>query len=158
MYKQHFSSAAPVLFSAILSVAAALPSAAAADPVTYDNGISQLIKDRCSECHGADAPTMAEFKADKEKYKKDKLGPRMDTYENLMVMVNGSDIGAVMRRLDDGANTKDGQPGNMHKHLGKTDEERAVNLAKIKAWVGSWSLKRSAEISEDERKAILAPR
>jgi mono/diheme cytochrome c family protein len=158
MFKRHSGRAGRVLYTAILSTAAVLPVSAAAGAVTYDNDISQLIKDRCSECHGADAPSMAEFKADKEKYKKDKLGPRMDTYENMMVMVNGSDTGAVMRRLDDGANTKDGQPGNMHKHLGKTDEERAANLAKVKAWIGGWTLKRSAEISEDERKAILAPR
>jgi len=155
MYKHH---SGRVLCTAILSAAAVLPVSAAAGAVTYDNGISQIIKERCSECHGADAPTMAEFKADKEKYKKDKLGPRMDTYENLMVMVNGSDTGAVMRRLDDGTNTKDGQPGNMHKHLGKTDEQRAANLATFKAWVGSWNLKKAAEISEDERKAVLAPR
>jgi hypothetical protein len=129
-----------------------------ADAVTYENGISQLIEARCSECHGNDAPTMAEFKADQEKFKKDKLGPRMDTYENLMVMVNGSDTGAVMRRLDDGTNTKDGKPGNMHKQLGKTDEERAANLAKFKAWIGGWSLKKAKDIGEDERKAILAPR
>lgn len=134
-----------------------LPSMAA-DAVTYDNGISQLIKARCSECHGSDAPTMAEFKADQEKFKKDKLGPRMDSYESLMVMVNGTDTGALMRRLDDGANTKDNKPGNMHKHLGKSDEERAANLAMVKQWVGSWHLKKAAETSEDERKAILAPK
>lgn len=144
---------------ALLVLSACLvPGPAVAEAVTYENGISQLIKDRCSECHGSDAPTMAEFKADQEKYKKDKLGPRMDSYEGLMVMVNGSDTGALMRRLDDGANTKDGKPGNMYKHLGKEDAERDANLARFKGWIGGWSLKRGAEISEDERKAILAPR
>lgn len=141
----------------VLSVSL-VPGLAAADTVTYENGISQLIKDRCSECHGSDAPTMAEFKADQEKYKKDKLGPRMDSYDSLMVMVNGSDTGAVMRRLDDGTNTKDGKPGNMYKQLGKEDAERAANLARFKNWIGGWSLKKAAEIGEDERKAILAPR
>lgn len=82
----------------------------------------------------------------------------MDTYDNLMVMVNGSDTGAMMRRLDDGTNTKDGKPGNMNKYLGKTDEERSAHLSRFKSWVGSWSLKRASEISEEERKAILAPR
>lgn len=143
---------------ALLMLSCLVPGPAAADAVTYENTISQLVKDRCSECHGDDAPTMAEFKANEEKYKQDKLGPRMDTYESLMVMVSGSDTGAVMRRLDDGSNTKDGKPGNMHKRLGKTDEERAANLALFKAWIGGWTLKRAKDISEDERKAILAPR
>lgn len=143
------------VFCALAVFAAA---GAQAEPVTYGNGIAKLIEDRCSECHGSDAPTIDEYHADKERYKKEKLGPRMDTYENLMVMVNGSATGAVMRRLDDGANTKDGKPGNMYKHLGKTDEERAANQAKFKSWIGGWSLKKSAEITEDERKAILAPR
>lgn len=131
---------------------------AQAEPVTYGNGIAKLIEDRCSECHGSDAPTIDQYHADKERYKKEKLGPRMDTYENLMVMVNGSAAGAVMRRLDDGANTKDGQPGNMYKHLGKGDEARAAGLALFKSWIGGWTLKRAAEMTEDERKAILAPR
>lgn len=126
--------------------------------VTYDNTIRQLIDKRCSECHGNDAPSMEEFKKDQEGYKTKKLGPRADTYENLMVMVNGSDTGAVMRRLDDGANTKDKQPGNMYKHLGKDDAERAANLALFKSWIGGWSLKRAKDITEDERKAVLAPK
>lgn len=131
-----------------------MPAAA----VTYEDGIRQAVEKYCSECHGSDAPSMAEFKADKEKYKKDKLGPRMDSYDNLMVMVNGSDTGAVMRRLDDGANSPEGKPGNMYKHLGKSDEERAANLALFKSWIGGWTLKRAAEMGEAERQAILAPR
>jgi hypothetical protein len=126
--------------------------------VTYDNTIRQLIDKHCSDCHGKDAPTMAEFKADQEKYKKDNLGPRMDTYENLMVMVNGSDTGAVMRRLDDGASTTDGKPGNMYKYLGKDDAQRAANLSLFKSWIGSWNLKRAKDISEEERKGVIAPR
>ncbi len=151
------SAFALTIFSAFALLGTA-SAQAASEAVTYENGIAQLIKDRCSECHGSDAPSMAEFKADKEKYKKDKLGPRMDTYENLMVMVNGSDTGAVMRRLDDGTNSKDAKPGNMYKHLAKDDEARAAALAQFKSWIGSWNLKKAAEISEDERKAILAPR
>lgn len=148
----------PALMGLSLATLLVAPALQAADAVTYENGIRQAVEKYCSECHGSDAPSMAEFKADTEKYKKDKLGPRMDTYDNLMVMVNGSDTGAVMRRLDDGSNTKDGKPGNMHKHLGKSDDERAANLALFKAWIGGWTLKRAAEISEDERRAILAPR
>jgi hypothetical protein len=126
--------------------------------VTYSNGVRQLIEKRCAKCHGPSSPTMAEFDRDKERYKAEKRGPRYDTYENLMVVVNGSDTGALMRRLDDGTGTKDGKPGNMHEHLGDDDAERAANLALLKRWIGGWTLKRATEISEAERAAILAPR
>lgn len=138
-------------------LAGAAPAQAETAQVSYENGIRKVIVERCAECHGADAPSMADFKQDKDKYIEKKLGPRMDTYENLMVMVNGSDTGAIMRRLDDGANTKDGKPGNMHKHLGENDAERAANLALFKRWIGGWSLKKGSEISAAERAAILAP-
>ena len=41
-------------------------------------------------------------------------GPKMDSYKNLIIMVNGTDSGALMRRLDDGKSAKDGKPGNMY--------------------------------------------
>jgi len=74
-----------------------------------------------------------------------------------MILVKGSDAGALMRRLDDGKNTKDGKPGNMYNYLGKDAGDRAERLAKMKQWVGSWSLKRRNELSEAELKAITAP-
>lgn len=126
--------------------------------VTHDNTIRQLVDQRCADCHGNNAPSMEEFKKDEAGYKTKKLGPRMDTYENLMVMVNGSDTGAIMRRLDDGANTKDNKPGNMYQHLGRDDAERVANLALFKRWIGSWNLKRAKDITEEERKGVLAPR
>jgi len=70
--------------------------------------------------------------------------------------VNGKDTGALMRRLDDGKHTKDGKAGNMYMSLGETDLERAKNLETIKKWVGGWTLKRKAEITEEELKAIKA--
>jgi hypothetical protein len=100
---------------------------------------------------------MEEFNKDKEEFKKKMKGPKMDTYQSLVVMVNGTDTGALMRRLDDGKNTKDGKPGNMHQYLGATDEERAANLGVIKAWVGHWTLKRAKELTEDEMKKITVP-
>ncbi|MBI5182528.1 MAG: hypothetical protein HZA06_06425 [Nitrospirae bacterium] len=62
-----------------------------------------------------------------------------------------------MRRLDDGKNTKDGKPGNMYQNLGSTDDEKQKNLAVFKKWVGSWNLKKRAEITDAELKAITAP-
>ena len=43
----------------------ALP--ALANDVTYRKDIQPLIKAQCSECHGSDSPTLAEFLLDQEK-------------------------------------------------------------------------------------------
>ena len=130
----------------------------APERVTWESAIRPLFEKRCGECHGSKSPTMEEFDKNKQAFKDKDLGPRYDTYEHLLVVVNGADTGALMRRLDDGANTKDGKPGNMHKHLGEDAAERAKNLGVVKRWIGGWTLKRKAEISEAERAAILAPR
>jgi hypothetical protein len=112
--------------------------------VTYRGDIRPLFKAQCGECHGDNAPTLAEFDLDAEKYKKDKLGPRTNTYEDLIKLIAYPDAGALMRRLDDGSNTADKKPGNMYKNLGETDAERVKNLKIIKAWVGenAWALNR----------------
>ena len=130
--------------------------AAGADAVTYEKDIKNIISAQCQACHGSDAPAMAEFKKEEEKFKKAGKGPRADSYTDLMVMVNGSDTGALMRRLDDGKNTANGKPGNMYSYLGGTDEEKAKNLETIKKWIGGWTLKRKKDISEEELKAIKA--
>ena len=44
----------------------------------------------------------------------------------------------------------------MFTFLGETDREKAENLELIKRWVGGWTLKRKAEITEAERGAIKA--
>ncbi|MGA6992866.1 MAG: hypothetical protein WBX50_03120 [Candidatus Deferrimicrobiaceae bacterium] len=129
----------------------------AGEAVTYEKDIKGIIAKRCLFCHGTKSPTYEEFDRDKEGYKKRMKGPRLDTYENLMVFVKGSDAGALMRRLDDGKNTKDGKPGNMYGRLGKTDAERAANLAIFKRWIGNWTLKRRKDLSKEELEAIKAP-
>lgn len=123
----------------------ALP--ALAQDVTYRSHVAPLLKAQCTECHGADAPTLAEFKLDEEKYKKAKSGPRVDNYSDLLQLIVYTDTGAFMRRLDDGTNTADKKPGNMYKYLGETDAERAKNLAMLKTWVGEggWNLNRWAK-------------
>jgi len=136
--------------------AAGAALAAGKDGVTYEKDVKKIISERCLACHGSDAPTMEAYKKDEEGFKKAMKGPRMDTYANLMVMVNGSDTGALMRRLDDGKSTKEGKPGNMYNRLGGTEDERIVNLKVIKDWVGGWTLKRGKDISADELKAIKA--
>jgi hypothetical protein len=111
---------------------------------TYRTDVQPFIKAQCAECHGAEAPTLAEFKLDEEKYKKLKLGPRTDTYENLLQIVVYPDSGAFMRRVDDGSHTFDKKPGNMYKHLGETEADRQTHLKMLKAWIGEggWNLNR----------------
>lgn len=137
----------------------ALSGAAAAQSVTYENTVKKLVAERCAGCHfsAKGAPSMAEFQKDKAGWTKKFKGPKMDDYDSVIVMVKGSDAGALMRRLDDGKNTKDGKPGNMYNYLGKDAGERAERLAKVKQWVGHWSLKRRNELSDEELRSITAP-
>jgi len=128
-----------------LGVAFAAP--VLASDVTYRTDIAPIVKKQCLECHGADAPPLALFKTDEEKYKKEKLGPRIDTYADLTTLIVWPDTGAFMRRLDDGSSTPDKKPGNMYKYLGETDAERQANLVIFKAWLGdgAWNLNRWAK-------------
>jgi len=136
---------------------AAFAGGAAAQSVTYENTVKNILAQRCLGCHGQGAPTIAEFDKDKDGWKKKMKGPRVDTYPNLMVLVKGSDAGAFMRRLDDGRSTKDGKPGNMYVYLGGNDAERAQRLDTMKKWVGNWSLKRRKELSDAELQTLTAP-
>lgn len=135
---------------------AAVTGSAAAQSVTYENTVKKILAGQCMGCHGNGAPTLAEFDKDKEGWKKKMKGPRIDSYANLMILVNGSDAGALMRRLDDGKSTKDGKPGNMYVWLGSSDAERAQRLDVMKKWVGNWSLKRRKELTEGELRSIIA--
>jgi hypothetical protein len=123
---------------------------ASADEVTYRNDIRPLWQQKCMACHGENAPSLAEFDENKEKYKQMSLGPRMDSYANLVAFVGWPDTGALMRRLDDGTNTKDHKPGNMYENLGTDEAERQKNLALFKAWVGEggWFLGKLKEMDK----------
>ena len=145
-----------VFFTAFVIMMASVP-VFAGEGVTYEKDIKGIIAKQCIFCHGPNSPTMEEFDRDKEGYKKKLKGPRFDTYGNLMVVIKGSESGALMRRLDDGKNTKDGKPGNMHTHLGSTDAERSANLETFKKWIGNWTLKRNKELGKEELEAIKAP-
>lgn len=131
-------------------------SSHSADDVTYTKNITLLFEKRCSGCHGSDSPEHSEFTKDKKRYIELAKGPRMDTYTHLISFMVYPDTGAVMRRLDDGKNTKDGKPGNMHQYLGDTDEERQMNLEIFKDWIGNWTLKRWPDISKGEIDRIKA--
>ena len=114
-----------------------------AQDATYRKDIKPLVEAKCAGCHGATAPTLAEFQLDQKKYTAAMKGPRIDAYADLVNLVGWPDTGAIMRRLDDGKNAG-GKPGNMYQYLGATDEERQKNLQTFKSWVGpeGWILKR----------------
>ena len=145
-----------LLLLATAGAMGALSTPAAAQPVTYENSVKKIFAERCAACHISGAPSMSEFQNNKEAWTKKFKGPSMADYKSVMVMVNGSDAGALMRRLDDGKNTKDGKPGNMYNYLGSNPAERAARLDTMKKWVGNWSLKRRKELSDSELQAITA--
>ncbi len=127
----------------------------AGEEITYSGHIAPLVAAKCSACHGAEAaPEYHAFKKEKDKWLAKGQGMRMDSYSHLIFYTAWPDTGALMRRLDDGKNGKDGKPGNMYRHLGSSEEERQKNLALFKGWVGSWSLKRWNEISREELDGI----
>ncbi|MBI4753881.1 MAG: cytochrome C [Betaproteobacteria bacterium] len=131
-------------------MAAAMP--ALAEEITYRKHIRPLWEDKCERCHGSNSPYLGAFEENKKMYVDDDKGPRMDSYADLLFFAAWPDTGALMRRLDDGKNTKDGQPGNMHKQLGKSEEERQANLRLFRLWIGeeAWTLKRPKEITKEE--------
>ena len=110
---------------------------------TYTKDIKPLFEAKCAGCHGAASPSLAEFLKDDKKFTAAMKGPRMDSYADMIMLVGWPDTGAVMRRLDYGANAG-GKPGNMYQFLGSDEAERQKNLQTFKAWVGpeGWILKR----------------
>jgi hypothetical protein len=116
----------------------------AAAEVTYTKDIAPIFKEWCSECHGAESPVLHDFLKDEKKFTKEKTGPRMNSYADLIFYIGWPDTGALMRRLDDGKTAKDGKAGNMYTKLGSDDAERQKNLKIFKAWVGEggWNLNR----------------
>jgi hypothetical protein len=136
-----------LLFGTLLMLPAL---AVSAGETTYTSRISPLFKEKCSSCHGLDAPEYGEFEKNKEKFIALSKGPRMDSYPHLISFIGWPDSGAIMRRLDDGKNKADGNPGNMYKHLGSSEEERQKNLALFKDWIGMWNLKKWPDVTKEE--------
>ena len=143
-----------ILLAALVMIPPSMASAALADDITYRKHILPLWEQKCMSCHGKASPYLGEFEENKEKFAKMMVGPRMDTYANLVAFVGWPDTGALMRRLDDGKSTKNGKSGNMYGFLGGDEVERQKNLALMKAWVGEggWFLGRFPELD----KATLA--
>lgn len=125
-----------------------------AGEVTWSQQIKPIVDARCVSCHGADAPEYPAFKKEKDAWLAKGIGPRMDTYSHLIYYTGWPDTGALMRRLDDGANIKDNKPGNMYQHLGDSEVERQANLAPFKEWVGNWTLKKFDALTKDDLAGI----
>ncbi|MGW8272069.1 MAG: cytochrome C [Thermodesulfovibrionales bacterium] len=141
------------LFSTVVLLACV--HGAQAQEVRYTTHIQPLFQEKCAVCHDNEAaPEYQAFKGEKEMWLAKGKGMRMNTYSHLIFYTAWPDTGALMRRLDDGNNTRDGKPGNMHRYLGTTDEERQRNLALFKAWVGTWTLDRWPEITKEEMDGI----
>lgn len=137
--------------SVVLGMLAVLAAGAAqGEDVRYTTHIKPVFEKHCVACHGADAPEYGDFKKEKERFKAEGKGPKMDSYPHLIYYVGWPDTGAVMRRLDDGKHTKDGKPGNMYQYLGADEAERQQNLKVFKAWVGNWSGKRFSDLTKED--------
>jgi hypothetical protein len=140
---------ATILILGLLSVIFWLSSAAAQE-VKFQTHIKPIFDAKCLACHGSVTPEYEQFSAEKEKWLKQGMGMRMESFRHLAGFVVWPNTGALMRRLDDGKSAKDGKPGNMYEYLGSTDAERQQNLAAFKAWVGVWTLKRLPELTREE--------
>jgi hypothetical protein len=125
-------------------------SVSLAEDVKYRTHIKQVFDAKCLSCHGSSAPEYEQFGVEKDKWLKQGLGMKMDSFRQLANFVVWPNTGAVMRRLDDGKNTKDGKPGNMYQYLGDTEEERQKNFSLFKQWIGLWTLKRLPELTKEE--------
>jgi len=125
-------------------------SQALAADVTWQKDIKPLFDKHCLACHGKDSPEHDEFAKDKKGWTAKGVGMRMDSYSHLITYVGWPYSGALMRRLDDGANRADKKPGNMFEYLGATEAERKANLNTFKAWVGNWNIKRWSDLTRDE--------
>jgi len=127
-----------------------LASVSSAEDVNYRTHIKQIFDAKCLGCHGSSTPEYEQFRVEKDKWLKQSLGMRMDSFRQLTNFIVWPNTGALMRRLDDGKNTKDGKPGNMYQYLGDTEEERQEHFSVFKRWISLWTLKRLAELRKED--------
>jgi hypothetical protein len=138
-------------WSAILLISFILcASVSMAQDVKYRTHIKQIFDAKCLRCHDSSTPEYEQFGVEKDKWLKQGLGMRMDSFRQLANFAVWPNTGAVMRRLDDGKNAKDGKPGNMYQYLGGTEEEKQKNFSMFKQWIGLWTPKRLPELTKEE--------
>jgi cytochrome c5 len=86
-----------LLVAIAVGATAVVSGAAGADSYTYESTVKKIFAERCAACHINGAPSMSEFQNNKEAWTKKFKGPSLADYKSVMVMVNGSDAGALMR-------------------------------------------------------------
>lgn len=118
--------------------------------VTYTGQVKGIFDAKCAGCHGSGTLDYEEWKKNSKELKEKGIGMKMDTFRSLTAFVVWPNTGALMRRLDNGENTKDNKPGNMYQYLGDTKEEREKNLAVFKSWVPLWKLVRIDGLTKEE--------
>ena len=118
--------------------------------VTYTGQIKGIFDAKCASCHGSGTLDYEEWKKNSKELKEKGIGMKMDTFRSLTAFVVWPNTGALMRRLDNGENTKDKKPGNMYQYLGDTEEEREKNLTIFKSWVPVWKLARIDGLTKEE--------
>ena len=123
---------------------AGICAAAQAQDVSYRKTIRPLWQEKCAACHGQNSPYLGEVQGRRRQIHRGDEGSADGHYADLIFYIGWPDTGAIMRRLDDGKNVKNGKPGNMYQYLGGSEEERQKNLNTFKQWVGAdaWTLKR----------------
>lgn len=141
------------VLAALILTALAITQAQA-EEITWSGSIREVFEKQCIGCHGSSAPEYAAFKQDKDVWMKKGSGMRMETYSHLVSFVGWPNSGALMRRLDDGKDSKEGKPGNMYRHLGSDEQERQINLSLFKKWIGNWNMQRWADLSKDELSGV----
>ncbi len=100
------------VFWAAFSMIFAFSTIAFTEEVRYTTHIKPVFDKQCIGCHGSDAaPEYYAFKEEKDKWLAKGKGMRMDTYSHLIFYTAWPDTGALMRRLDDGKNIKEGETG-----------------------------------------------
>jgi hypothetical protein len=137
-----------ILLTAIFCLATGF---AYAQDVRYNADIKPIFDAKCAgSCHADGALEYEAWKKDSAKLKENMVGMKMDTFRSITDFVLWPNTGALMRRIDNGQNTKDGKPGNMFEYLGDTPEEREKNLAVFKKWVPVWSLGRLNDLTKEQ--------
>lgn len=121
-----------------------------AEDVTYTGQIKGIFDAKCAGCHGGDALEEEVWGKNAKEFKANGVGMKMNTFRTLTDFIVWPNTGALMRRLDNGQNTKDKKPGNMYQYLGDTEQEREKNLTIFKSWIPLWKLVRIDGLTKEE--------
>ena len=89
--KENLMKQVSMIVAVFLVTAVTVPTFAG--DVTYRKDIRPLFQKQCASCHGANAPYLGEYKENKTQFLAKDLGPRMDTYADLIFFIGWPDTG-----------------------------------------------------------------